>query len=194
SRRSNFACRASSDGISLRHGRHHVAHKFTTRNRPLKSPSATSRPSMSAKEIGGAGCGEVAGINSPIFILSDSAATTAAEPSIEAISAPAATHRRRPPMTRLKPRPAGDGPAVPPPNRMWGGRFAGGPAAVMRRINASIDIDRRLYAEDIAGSLAHCAMLVAQRILSPEDGAAIIEGLGQIRAEIEAGTFRFSEA
>jgi argininosuccinate lyase len=77
---------------------------------------------------------------------------------------------------------------------MWGGRFDSGPAAIMRRINVSIDFDKRLYAEDIAGSLAHCAMLVAQRIVSPEDGAAIAEGLGQIRAEIEAGAFAFSEA
>jgi len=43
----------------------------------------------------------------------------------------------------------------------------------MRRINASIDFDKRLYAEDIAGSKAHCAMLVAQNILSPEDGVAM---------------------
>ncbi|HVB14906.1 MAG TPA: lyase family protein, partial [Stellaceae bacterium] len=64
----------------------------------------------------------------------------------------------------------------------------------MRRINASIDFDKRLYAEDIAGSLAHCAMLVAQNIVSPEDGAAIAEGLAQIRGEIEAGRFVFSEA
>jgi argininosuccinate lyase len=76
---------------------------------------------------------------------------------------------------------------------MWGGRFAGGPAAIMRRINASIDFDKRLYAEDIAGSLAHCAMLVAQQILSPEDGAAIAGGLEQIRGEIDAGAFVFSE-
>jgi argininosuccinate lyase len=78
-------------------------------------------------------------------------------------------------------------------NKMWGGRFAGGPAAIMRRINASIDFDRRLYAEDIAGSKAHCAMLVAQRILSAEDGAAITAGLDQIRAEIDAGRFVFRE-
>jgi argininosuccinate lyase len=77
---------------------------------------------------------------------------------------------------------------------MWGGRFAGGPAAIMRRINASIDFDKRLYAEDIAGSLAHCAMLVAQRIVAPEDGAAIADGLERIRAEIDAGAFPFSEA
>jgi argininosuccinate lyase len=85
-------------------------------------------------------------------------------------------------------------PPAHPTNPMWGGRFDGGPAAIMRRINASIDFDKRLYAEDIAGSLAHCAMLVAQHIVSPEDGAAIAEGLGQIRAEIEAGAFVFSEA
>ena len=63
----------------------------------------------------------------------------------------------------------------------------------MRRINASIDFDKRLYAEDIAGSKAHCAMLVAQRILSPEDGAAITAGLEQIRGEIEAGSFVFRD-
>jgi argininosuccinate lyase len=77
-------------------------------------------------------------------------------------------------------------------NSLWGGRFAGGPAEVMRRINASIDFDKRLYAEDIAGSKAHCAMLVAQNILSPEDGAAINAGLEEIRAEIESGSFMFS--
>jgi argininosuccinate lyase len=64
----------------------------------------------------------------------------------------------------------------------------------MRRINASIDVDKRLYAEDIAGSLAHCAMLVAQGIVGPEDGAAVAAGLAQIRDEIEAGAFTFSEA
>ena len=82
---------------------------------------------------------------------------------------------------------------APAPNPLWGGRFAAGPAAIMRRINASIDFDRRLYAEDIAGSLAHCAMLVAQRIISAEDGAAITQGLERIRAEIDAGDFVFRE-
>jgi argininosuccinate lyase len=78
-------------------------------------------------------------------------------------------------------------------NAQWGGRFAAGPAEIMRRINASIDFDKRLWAEDIAGSQAHCAMLVAQDILSPEDGAAIAAGLDQIKAEIETGQFAFSE-
>src|SRR5246127_2382879 len=79
-----------------------------------------------------------------------------------------------------------------PANWSWGGRFTGGPAEIMRRINASIDFDRRLYAEDIAGSKAHCAMLVTQNILSPEDGAAITAGLEQIRSEIASGSFVFS--
>jgi argininosuccinate lyase len=90
----------------------------------------------------------------------------------------------------------GKNPAYPAPslpaNALWGGRFAAGPAAIMRDINASIDVDRRLYAEDIAGSQAHCAMLVARGILSPEDGAAIAAGLERIRAEIESGAFAFS--
>jgi argininosuccinate lyase len=82
--------------------------------------------------------------------------------------------------------------ASKPANSLWGGRFVGGPAEIMRRINASIDFDRRLYAEDLAGSKAHCAMLVAQNIISPEDGAAITAGLEQIRSEIEAGSLVFS--
>jgi argininosuccinate lyase len=84
-----------------------------------------------------------------------------------------------------------DAPAGAGANTMWGGRFAAGPAEVMERINASIDFDRRLYAQDIAGSKAHCAMLVHQRIIAQEDGAAILGGLDTIRAEIEAGEFVF---
>jgi argininosuccinate lyase len=83
--------------------------------------------------------------------------------------------------------------ANPRANPNWGGRFDGGPAAIMRRINASVDFDKRLYAEDIAGSLAHSSMLVAQKILTPEDGAAIAKGLEQILGEIESGVFVFSE-
>jgi argininosuccinate lyase len=77
-------------------------------------------------------------------------------------------------------------------NSLWGGRFVDGPAEIMRRINASIDFDKHLYAEDIVGSKAHCAMLVAQNILSPQDGAAITAGLEQIKSEIESGSFVFS--
>ncbi len=76
-------------------------------------------------------------------------------------------------------------------NRAWGGRFDGGPSDIMQRINVSIAFDQRLYAQDIAASLAHAAMLVKSRILSRQDGAAIAGGLGKIRGEIEAGTFPF---
>jgi len=77
---------------------------------------------------------------------------------------------------------------------MWGGRFAAGPAAVMEQINASIGFDRRFYAQDIAASKAHAAMLVRQGIIRPEDGAAIQAGLDRVRGEIEAGTFEFKTA
>ena len=80
------------------------------------------------------------------------------------------------------------------PNPMWGGRFAASPDAAMEAINASIDFDRRLYAEDIEGSIAHVAMLAAQGIVTPEDGAAIADGLARVRAEIEAGGFPFDRA
>ncbi|UUP17147.1 argininosuccinate lyase [Nitratireductor thuwali] len=77
-------------------------------------------------------------------------------------------------------------------NRMWGGRFASGPDAVMEAINASIDFDRKLYAQDIRGSLAHAAMLAETGIISTEDEQKIAHGLNTILSEIEAGTFEFS--
>jgi argininosuccinate lyase len=76
-------------------------------------------------------------------------------------------------------------------NPMWGGRFAAGPAAIMERINASIGFDRKLWAQDIAGSRAHVAMLAAQGIVPAEDAAAITDGLGQIEREIAEGRFEF---
>ena len=71
-------------------------------------------------------------------------------------------------------------------NSMWGGRFAAGPASVMREINASIPFDKRLWKQDIAGSKAHVAMLAKQGIVSAEDAAAISAGLDTIAAEYEA--------
>ncbi|MBL4928268.1 argininosuccinate lyase [Fuscibacter oryzae] len=79
-------------------------------------------------------------------------------------------------------------------NTMWGGRFAEGPDAIMTAINASIGFDQRLYAQDIAGSRAHAAMLAAQGILSDSDAAAIGEGLLTVLSEIEGGKFTFSTA
>ncbi len=76
-------------------------------------------------------------------------------------------------------------------NQMWGGRFAAGPAAIMEAINASIGFDRKLYAQDISGSLAHARMLAETGIISAEDQNAIADGLNTILSEIEAGTFEF---
>ena len=70
---------------------------------------------------------------------------------------------------------------------MWGGRFAGGPAAVMREINASISVDKRLWRQDIAASKAHAAMLAKQGILTADDAAAIAQGLDTVADEIAAG-------
>ena len=76
-------------------------------------------------------------------------------------------------------------------NRMWGGRFASGPAEIMEEINASIGFDKRLAPQDIRGSLAHVAMLGQAGILPAQDVAAIEAGLKSVRDEIEAGTFVF---
>ena len=79
-------------------------------------------------------------------------------------------------------------------NTMWGGRFAGGPAAVMEQINASIGFDKRLAPQDIAGSKAHARMLAATGILSPQDADKICSGLDTILSEIEAGRFEFARS
>ena len=73
-------------------------------------------------------------------------------------------------------------------NAMWGGRFAAGPAEIMEEINASIDFDRKLAAQDIAGSQAHVAMLARQGVVDAADAEAIAKGLAQVKGEIEAGT------
>ena len=77
---------------------------------------------------------------------------------------------------------------------LWGAHFAADPAAAMAEINPSVAFDKRLYAEDIAGSRAHCRMLVARGLLDAADGAAILEGLDTVEAEIEAGTLAFDPA
>ena len=79
-------------------------------------------------------------------------------------------------------------------NQMWGGRFASGPDAIMEAINASIGFDKRMAAQDIAGSRAHAAMLAAQGIISDSDADAIRKGLLTVLSEIETGTFVFSTA
>ena len=79
-------------------------------------------------------------------------------------------------------------------NQQWGGRFAEGPSAIMAAINASIGFDRKMWRQDIQGSLAHAAMLAHVGIITAEDEAAIRNGLGKIATRIEAGDFPFDDA
>jgi argininosuccinate lyase len=72
-------------------------------------------------------------------------------------------------------------------NALWGGRFSAGPSQLMEDVNASIHFDRRFFAQDIAGSMAHCSMLVAVGIITTDDGDAILEGLQTIQTEIAGG-------
>ena len=79
-------------------------------------------------------------------------------------------------------------------NKMWGGRYQSAPHAIMEEINASIDFDRKLALQDIAGSKAHVAMLAETGIITREQADAIDAGLERIRGEIESGSFTFSRA
>jgi argininosuccinate lyase len=79
-------------------------------------------------------------------------------------------------------------------NKMWGGRFAAGPDAIMEEINASIDFDRHLYRQDIMASKAHADMLAKQGIIAADDAKSIAHGLDTILSEIEAGKFSFQRA
>ncbi len=76
-------------------------------------------------------------------------------------------------------------------NSMWGGRFSAKPAAIMQEINASLDFDRRLWAYDIRGSVAHCTMLMHQNIITKTQGRKILKGLKQIEQELAEGRFQF---
>ncbi|HWD27089.1 MAG TPA: argininosuccinate lyase [Rhizomicrobium sp.] len=77
-------------------------------------------------------------------------------------------------------------------NKMWGGRFEGGPASIMEVITPSIDFDKRMAVQDIAGSRAHARMLALQQIISHFDVEQILKGLDAIEKEIAEGTFTFS--
>src|ERR1700745_3946796 len=76
-------------------------------------------------------------------------------------------------------------------NKMWGGRFSAQPDAVMAEINASIEVDRKLFRQDIAASKAHAEMLKEQGIISAQDAQKIVHGLDTILSEIETGQFAF---
>jgi len=79
-------------------------------------------------------------------------------------------------------------------NKMWGGRFGQKPDPLLERINVSIDVDRKLYRQDIAASKAHAAMLAKSGIITAQDAKQIAHGLDTILSEIEAGKFSFKRA
>src|SRR5271154_350715 len=79
-------------------------------------------------------------------------------------------------------------------NKMWGGRFGSDPDPLMEEINASIDVDRHLYRQDIAASKAHAAMLAKTGIITAQDAKRIAKGLDTILSEIGKGTFEFKRA
>jgi len=95
------------------------------------------------------------------------------------------------PKTRQESGADAEATTTPDANSMWGGRFASMPDDLMTAINASVGFDCRLYAQDIAASKAHAAMLIAQNIISAEDGAKIQDGLDGILEEIAEGHFDF---
>lgn len=78
--------------------------------------------------------------------------------------------------------------------KLWGGRFSKNTNELVDAFNASIDFDKRLYHEDIRGSIAHAAMLAKCGVIPQEDGEKIVAGLKDILKDIEAGNFNFEVA
>lgn len=76
-------------------------------------------------------------------------------------------------------------------NQMWGGRFEEKPSDIMEQINASIGIDKRMWRQDIRGSIAHATMLSKQGILTKDEAVEIVNGLNAIAEEIKSGNFEF---
>ena len=78
-------------------------------------------------------------------------------------------------------------------NKMWGGRFETSPAAMMLEINQSISFDKKLYKQDVRGSIAHAQMLAAVKILTSAEAKKIIDGLKKVEKEIDSGKFIFKK-
>src|SRR5271157_3424140 len=79
-------------------------------------------------------------------------------------------------------------------DKPWGGRFEGATEKSVEEFTSSLHIDRRLYRQDILGSMAHARMLAKQGILSVPEAEAIIQGLAEVKEEIDAGEFGFDPA
>src|SRR3712207_860037 len=169
----------SSAGISATQGGHQVAQRLISKPFPAKSATVCGLPSASVKLNSGSGFG------------ADSAsfAARALRPRAAPARVPAAARATARRVARSP-----ESAAIVSSNSQWGGRFAAGPSAIMQAINASIGFDRKMWRQDIRGSLAHAAMLSRVGIISSEDEAAIRQGLEAIAARIEAGDFPWDEA
>ena len=77
--------------------------------------------------------------------------------------------------------------------KMWGGRFAGGPDALVEAYTESVSYDRALYKQDIVGSQAHAQMLARQGVISSAEAAELCRGLDAVKAEIESGVFNWDQ-
>ena len=77
--------------------------------------------------------------------------------------------------------------------KLWAGRFTEKTAPAVEKFTSSIDVDRRLYAYDIQGSVAHCKTLAKASILSEDEANQLIEGLEKIKTEIEKGIFEYRD-
>ena len=210
----SFACSASSAGISLRHGTHQVAHRFSSTVRPRNSrkrarlavgiverkigqpprrgrDADAPRPRRAPGARGAWRAPPPAGMPHPAALrcIAPIPYTAASPTATPAIPPSAITASRRLANAflgqRVGHRRAIGGRVMS--NKMWGGRFASGPGAIMQEINASIDFDRRLYRQDIAASKAHAAMLAKQGIISRDDAREIAHGLDTILSEMDSG-------
>lgn len=79
-------------------------------------------------------------------------------------------------------------------NKVWGTRMNSKPSELLTKINASIDVDKELYQQDINGSIAHCKMLAKQKIIKSDISKKIVNGLEKIRKEIQLKKFKFSQS
>lgn len=79
-------------------------------------------------------------------------------------------------------------------NKVWGTRMKSKPSELLTKINASIDVDKELYQQDINGSIAHCKMLAKQKIIKSDVSKKIVNGLEKIRKEIQSKKFKFSQS
>ncbi|MFO7667153.1 MAG: lyase family protein, partial [Desulfobacterales bacterium] len=76
----------------------------------------------------------------------------------------------------------------------WDGRFSQKTDKIVESFTSSINTDKRLYAQDIAGSIAHCRMLAKTSIITKDDSSKIVKGLLKIKKDIESGRFKYDDS